>query len=97
MQLHVQLTKVQLTASHHTSIKSFLIAQLLEHFFRHGFTGLVVLGETIHRGFIVTPVFHELRRELHGVPFHTIDSGNVSDSGLGQHVLQSAEKRSNDK
>lgn len=35
---------------------------------------------------VIAPVFHELRRELYGVPLHVVDAGEVGVDG-GQHVL----------
>jgi hypothetical protein len=32
-----------------------------------------VFGEGVQRGFVVAPVLHELRGQLHGVPLDVVD------------------------
>lgn len=42
----------------------------------------------VHRGLVVAPVLHELRRQLHGIPLHPVDAGAVPVPHRCQHVLQ---------
>ncbi len=70
MQFHVHLPKVQLAEHGHPGVVVLQSDQFLKYLLREGFVRLIMLRKPIERGFVVAPVLHELRRELHRVPFH---------------------------
>lgn len=50
--------------------------------------GRIRTPRLVHSRLVVAPVLHELRRQLHGVPLHTVDAGAVPVPHRREHVLQ---------
>ena len=92
MQQHVDLAKGQLSHHQRPGLKRARGRDFFKQIIRQGIPGFHMRGHPDQRGFVITPVFHKLAGDLHGIPFHAAQPGHVCVIDSGQHALQPVAK-----
>ena len=88
MKEHVKERELDLTNGLHARFEVLRGEHLREELVRELFARFDVLRERRHDAFVPGEVFHELARQLHGVPFDAVDAGDGLFGLRGEHVVK---------